>query len=137
MANVDITLSIQGESVLSDTPALTVVDGGTFTVLASGGTAALFFSPDLSAVVSPQPSGPVTLEDGQNAAFTFTSSEAGGYFIFYGPVGLDLEVGFPPQISNILYLETFAAAIAPPVAGGVTTPPKGGTGPVLNPQGVD
>jgi hypothetical protein len=143
MANIDITLTFLNGDVFSDIPVLTVFNGDTFSVTSSGGAAMLVFSPDLTAAVSPQPQEPVTLADGQTTAFTFTSSDPGGYFIAYGPAGADLETEFPPELSNALHLQGPAVAIAPPppppipVAGGVSAPPKGGASPTLNPQGAD
>jgi hypothetical protein len=141
MANIDIKFTTQDGLVFTDTPSLTVVEGEMFTVTSHGGAASLVFSPDLAAAVSPQPQAVIALADGESTSFTFTSANPGGYFIAYGPSDLPVDAEFPPESSNILYLQTSAAA-APlhsevVVSAAIATPPKGGTGPVLNPQGAD
>src|SRR5665213_94466 len=105
MANTDITLTLLNGDVFSDTPVLTVFNGDTFSVTSSGGAAILMFSPDLTAAVAPQPAVSVTVADGEQVAFTFTSSDPGGYFIAYGPAGADIETAFPPELSNALHLQ--------------------------------
>ena len=143
MANTDVTLTSQDGSVFSDNAAITVFDGDTFTVTSNGGVTALLFSPDLAASVSPETQVPITLTDGQRVEFTFTSSDPAGYFIAYGPAGVDIDLAFPPELSTTVHLQGPLEGIEPPpppplpVIGGVTTPPKGGTGPILNPQGAD
>jgi hypothetical protein len=142
MANIEIKFTTQDGSVFTDTPSLTVITDETFSVTSTGGAASLVFSPDLAAAVSPRPESPITLADGQSMEFTFTSDKPGGYFIAYGPVGLPVDAEFPPEVSNILYLQTRMVAMAPQpapmlMATVTSTPPKGGTGPVLNPQGAD
>jgi hypothetical protein len=141
MANIDIHFTTQDGSVFTDTPSLTVINGEMFTVTSRGGAASLAFSPDLAAAVSPQPKAQVTLADGESTTFTFKSSGPGGYFIAYGPAGFPIDAEFPPERSNILYLQTIATAMAPLRPNVVlstvsATPPKGGTGPILNPRGA-
>ena len=143
MANIEIKFTTQDGSVFSDIPSLTVVTDEMFTVTSSGGATSLVFSPDLAAAVLPQPPASLTLADGETTVFTFTSSDPGGYFIGYGPAGQPIDAEFPPERSNILYLQTAANAVAPQpmivlsAVAAVATPPKGGSGPVLNPQGAD
>jgi hypothetical protein len=135
MANTDITLTTQDGAVSTDIESLAVVNGDTFSVSAKGDAVSLFFSPDLANALSPAPSNPSTLSDGQSTAFTFTSSNPGGYFITCAAGGLEVDLTFPSEISTTLHVQTLIA-VPPPPPPPPPVPIKN-TGPILNPQGTD
>src|SRR5271163_1727834 len=84
MAQTDILLT-ETDGVFSPSQSeVPVVKGDTITFSTSGGSqVALFFSPGAVPVLSPAPSVPMLLAAGQKAKFTFTSSDAGAYSVFF------------------------------------------------------
>jgi hypothetical protein len=135
MAHTDIAITNQDGNLIADMSSLTVTAGHTFSIAASGGGVVLFFSPDVIQVLSPQPSGPVTIDDGGQTAFAFTSSGDGAYRIAFGTADVLEHPGFSDLPSNGSTLEI--VVVMPPRAVAAATNPRGGTGPVLNPQGGD
>jgi hypothetical protein len=123
MANTDITLSPQGFLGIwePNISRISVSEGDTFTIASSGGFVNIFFSPALSSILLPEPQFPVSLGDGQDVSFTFTSSAIGSYSIVYGveevlETDFLLEEGLVVVLSPNLPLPTSGGVISGPNA---------------------
>jgi plastocyanin len=122
MAHTDITLTdAQGVFVPSQ-PQVSVVKGDTVSFSSSDGSqVVLFFSSGATSVLSPSPSVPITVEVGKKAEFTFTSSEAGAYSVFFEREASSAPAHFPVRQSNELLLEIDSGGSF----GGQSNPVKG------------
>jgi hypothetical protein len=89
-----------------------------------GSSVVLFFSPGAVSVLSPVPSGPITVAGKEMAKFTFTSSDAGAYSVIFRTGHAPAPTHFPVRESNelLLHVET-----------GHGTFGGGGGGPIVNP----
>lgn len=106
MANTDITVSNRNGVLVPSLSSVKVVEGDTVVFsVADRGSAALFFSPDAAAVLSPAPAGPVELAAGSKASFTFRSSQPGAYSVFFEPNSSSRPAAFPADSSEFLKLE--------------------------------
>lgn len=119
MANTDVTLFHTDGTYVPSAPSVTVVDGDTVSFTTSDGSSAVaFFSPDALSVLSPKPANPLTISG--KAAFSFGSSNAGAYSIFFGADAGSPPGSFPPGSSQTLRLE-IADADAPPFDNSMTS----------------
>jgi hypothetical protein len=110
MAHTDIVLNEADGTFVPSQSQVPVVKGDTLAF--STGDArqvALFFSPGAVPVLSPAPPVPMVLAPGEKAEFTFTSSDAGAYSVFFEVDADTPPVHFPLRSSNLLLLETDAS----------------------------
>ncbi|MGD0366738.1 MAG: hypothetical protein ABSA94_04735 [Acidobacteriaceae bacterium] len=105
MANTVITISMENGVLVPSQPSVPAVQGNTVTFSAPGDSATLFFSPGAVSILSPAPSGPVSIASGGKTAFTFTSSKPGAYSVFFEPNASSPPANFPVRPSNLLLLE--------------------------------
>lgn len=105
MANTAITIKNEQGVLVPSQTSVAVNSGDTVSFATSdGSTAYLFFSPGAGAVLSPAPSSPVEASS-TAAEFTFTSSNAGSYSVFF-ETSTDVTLPpFPVVPSNQLLLE--------------------------------
>jgi hypothetical protein len=121
MAHTDIILKLADGVFVPSQPQVPVVKGDTIAISTSdGGQVALFFSPGAVPVLSPSPQVPTTLAAGK-LEFTFTSSEAGAYSVYFEKDASTPPAHFPVRPSNVLLLETET-----PDFGGPNTGTRGG-----------
>ena len=124
MAHTDITITNDAGVLVPSSSSVPVVDGDTVAFSTTDGSSVvLFFSPGAVSVLSPVPSGPVTIAGGEDASFTFTSSEEGAYSVFFKTSGAPAPSHFPVRESNQLLLEidsrgAFGGPITPINTGG-------------------
>jgi hypothetical protein len=111
MANTVITISLQDGVLVPSQPSVPVVAGDTVTFSAPSNSATLFFSPDSVSILNPSASAPVTIASGGQTGFTFTSSKAGAYSVFFEPNASTPPPGFPVRPSNLLLLEVDTSGI--------------------------
>ena len=69
-------------------------------------SATLFFSPACSSILSPAPSGPMTITAGESRSFTFTSDAPGAYSVFFESDPSTAPGVFPLGNSSELVLGT-------------------------------
>jgi hypothetical protein len=106
MAHTDITLKQADGVFVPSQPQVPVVKGDTIAISTNDGSqVALFFSPEAVPALSPAPSVPTVLAPGQKAEFTFTSSDAGAYSVFFEKDATTPPAHFPVRPSNLLLLE--------------------------------
>ena len=121
MAHTDIVLKEADGIFMPSQSEVPVVKGDTITFSTSDGKqVALFFSPGAVPVLSPSPQVPTTLAAG-TLEFTFTSSEAGAYSVYFEKDASTPPAHFPVRPSNVLLLETET-----PDFGGPNTGTRGG-----------
>ena len=119
MSKTEVTLVKNSGAIIPSTDSVPVVagDGVSFST-SDGSTAYAFFSPDAMSVLSPKPASPLAIHSGHKAEFTFSSSKAGAYSVFFG-AGTDTEPGnFSVQTSSVLRLEVMMPPAPPPFSGG-------------------
>jgi plastocyanin len=122
MAHTDIVLKEVDGIFVPSQSEIPVVKGDTIAFSTSDGKqVALFFSPGAVPVLSPSPQVPTTLAAGKKLEFTFTSSEAGAYSVYFEIDASRPPAHFPVRPSNVLLLETET-----PNFGGPNTGPRGG-----------
>jgi hypothetical protein len=106
MAHTDIIITDEQGVFTPSQPQVSVVKGDSISFSASGAVpVALFFSSGAVAVLSPAPSVPTLLGAGEKAEFTFTSSDAGAYSVFFEKDASEPPAYFPVRPSNVLLLE--------------------------------
>jgi hypothetical protein len=111
MAQTDITLKNADGVFVPSQPQVPVVKGNTITFATSDGSqVAIFFSSEAVSVLTPTPAVPTVLASGKKAEFTFTSSDAGAYSVFFEPNAASLPRHFPVYKSNNLLLEIDSGA---------------------------
>jgi hypothetical protein len=121
MARTDIVLKETDGIFVPSQSEVPVVKGDTIAFSTSDGTqVALFFSPGAVPVLSPSPQVPTMLAAGR-LEFTFTSSDAGAYSVYFEKDASMPPAHFPVRPSNVLLLETET-----PNFGGPNTGPRGG-----------
>jgi plastocyanin len=109
MANTAITLVDQGGVYVPNVSSVPVVKGDSVTFSTSDGThVVLFFSPDASLILSPDPGKAFSLAAGKTATFTFTASQPGAHSAFFGPHAGAAPASFPSAVTEVLTLETGA-----------------------------
>ena len=111
MASTTITISSQDGVLVPSQPSVPAVNGDTITFSPQGVSATLFFSPGAIAILNPSPSAPVTIAAGGNTSFTFTSSNAGAYSVYFEPNASSPPASFPVKSSNLLLLETDTSGV--------------------------
>jgi hypothetical protein len=105
MAHTNITISNEEGSLVASAPSVSVVHGDTIVFSTNDGSSVvLFFSPGAVSVLSPVPSGPITVAGAETAKFTFTSSEAGAYSVIFRTSHAPVPTQFPVRESNELLL---------------------------------
>ncbi|HEY1985259.1 MAG TPA: hypothetical protein VGG85_07620 [Terracidiphilus sp.] len=109
MAHTDVTL-INAEGVyVPSADSVSVTSGDTVSFKTSDGKIALaFFSPDAVAAISPSPVNPVSIK-GQ-AQFSFATSAAGAYLVFFGTDPTATAPSFRGEHSQLLLLRTIGDA---------------------------
>ena len=126
MANTSITLVDRGGVYVPNVSSVPVVKGDTVTFSTSDGThVVLFFSPDASLVLSPDPGKAFSLAAGKKATFTFIDSQPGAHSAFFGSHPGAAPASFPSAVSEFLTLETGAmrASVVIDASTGNTTKP--------------
>ncbi len=114
MANTDVTLVHSDGSYVPSLSSVPVVKGDTVSFSTDDGTQALaYFSPDALSVLSPTPANPATIGPSGKAAFSFNSSGAGAYTVFFAADANSAPTRYPTGSSQNLQLE-FAVSDAPP-----------------------
>jgi plastocyanin len=109
MADTSVTLVDKGGVYVPSVSSVPVVKGDTVTFSTSDGThVVLFFSPDASLVLSPDPGKAFSLAAGKKATFTFIDSQPGAHSAFFGPHTGAAPGTFPSVVSEFLTLETGA-----------------------------
>jgi hypothetical protein len=122
MAHTEVTLTNNSGVLVPSVDSVHVVSGDTIAFSTTdGSTAVLFFSPGAVAVLSPPPSGPVTSAGSEKITFTFISSDAGAYSVFFETSSSATHPPFPVQESGSLHFETDSKG-------------SGFGGPILNPN---
>ena len=122
MAHTDIVLKETDGIFVPSQAEVPVVKGDTITFSTSDDKqVALFFSPAAVPVLSPSPQVPMALAAGKKVEFTFTSSEAGAYSVYFEKDAFTPPAHFPVRPSNVLLLKTET-----PNFGGPVTEPRGG-----------
>lgn len=106
MAHTDIFLKETDGMFMPNHSEVPVITSDTINFSNVGGRqVALFFSPGAVAVLSPTPLTPMVLAPGSNAEFTFTSSDAGAYSVFFERDASAPPAHFRVQPSHVLWLE--------------------------------
>ena len=105
MANTVITISMENGVLVPSQPSVPAVQGNTVTFSAPRDSATLFFSPGAVSILSPAPSGPVSIASGGKTSYTFNSSKPGAYSVFFEPNASSPPANFPVRPSNLLLLE--------------------------------
>ena len=106
MAHTEVFLSNDAGVLVPSLPSVAVSKGDTVAFsIKNAGTAFAFFSPSASAVLSPAPSNPVSLSSETPKVFTFTSSDAGSYSVFFEEDAKAVVPEFPGGTSNLLRME--------------------------------
>ncbi len=119
MANTDITVFSQDGVFIPSVPSVPVVSGDTVSFTTSDGVpVVLFFSPQAASILSPAPPSAYTIPAGGKAVFTFSSSNAGAYSVYFGTDASSGPAEFPTAVLKVLLLELEALAEpAPPFSG--------------------
>jgi hypothetical protein len=118
MAHSDIILKESDGIFVPSQSQVPVVKGDTIAFSSSDGKqVALFFSPGAGPVLSPAPQAPLVLAPGEKVEFTFTTSEAGAYSVFFEKDASAPPAYFPLRPSNALLLETETPDFTAPAAG--------------------
>lgn len=105
MAHTEVFLSNDAGVLIPSLSSVAVSKGDTVAFSIKGtGTAFAFFSPGATSVLSPAPSSPVSLSSQHPTVFTFTSSEAGSYAVFFEASAEAPVPNFPGGVSNLLHL---------------------------------
>jgi hypothetical protein len=106
MANAEIILTSDDGVLVPSLPSVPVISGNTITISTSDGSeAAIFFSPDAAAVLSPTPTFPYVLDAGAKFSANFLSSEPGAYSVFFETSASATPPPFPISKSALLLLE--------------------------------
>ena len=105
MAHTNIILKEVDGIFVPSQSQVSVVKGDSIGFTSDDGQVALFFSPGAVPVLSPAPSVPMVLAPGKKAEFTFTSSDAGAYSVFFEKDASTPPAHFPLRPSNVLLLE--------------------------------
>jgi plastocyanin len=109
MANTSVTLVDNGGVYVPSVSSVPVVKGDTVTFSTSDGThVVLFFSPDASSILSPDPGNAFSLAAGKTATFTFLGSQPGAHSAFFGSHPSAAPGSFPTTVTEFLTLETGA-----------------------------
>jgi hypothetical protein len=131
MAHTEVFLSNDAGVLVPSLPSVAVSKGDTVAFSISGPDAAFaFFSPGAAVVLSPAPTSPVPLSSSSPTVFSFTSSDAGSYSVFFETTETAPVPDFPGGESNLLYcvIDTDGVGFGANVnntKGGVTPPPSG------------
>ena len=105
MAHTDILLTDERGVFMPSKPEVSVVKGDSISFSTQGGVpVALFFSPDAVGVLSPSPAVPTLLGQGEKSEFTFTSSEAGAYSVYFEKNASEPPAHYPVRPTNVLLL---------------------------------
>jgi hypothetical protein len=106
MAHTDIILTEEHGVFKPSQAQVPVVKGDSVSFSTSDGApVALFFSSGAAAVLSPAPSLPTLLGSGEKAEFTFISSDAGAYSVYFERNAAEPPPYYPVKPSSVLLLE--------------------------------
>jgi hypothetical protein len=112
MAHTDIALHQANGVFVPSQSQVSVVEGDTIAFsINDGSQVAIFFSPGAAAALSPSPAVPTMLGSGNNAEFTFTTSDAGAYSVFFEKAISSRPVHYPLRESNLLLLQIETSGI--------------------------
>jgi len=105
MAHTEVFLSNDAGVLVPSLPSVAVSKGDTVAFsIAGSGAAFAFFSPGASEVLSPSPTGAIELSSESPKVFTFVSSDAGSYSVYF-ETSADAPVpDFPGGKTNLLYM---------------------------------
>ena len=107
MAHTDIILTEEDGVFTPSQPDVPVVKGDTIAIWTQNGRqVALFFSPGAVPALSPAPGVPMVVAPGSKAEFTFTTSDAGAYSVYFETDAANTPAHFKLRPSNALLLET-------------------------------
>ena len=128
MANTEITLTNDDGTIVPSTSSVPVVHGDSVTFSTKNGApVVLFFSPGAASIVTPHPGGAFPVAAHGKAVFTFSSSSAGAYSVFFGVDPKSPPSNFPVRISPELLLEISTLGGTPPPFGGPQDVTSGGS----------
>jgi hypothetical protein len=118
MAHTDIVLKEVDGIFVPSQSEIPVVKGDTIAFSTSDGKqVALFFSPGAVEILSPSPQVPVAMAAGKKVEFTFTSSEAGAYSVYFEKDASTPPAHFPVRPSKVLLLKTETPGFSGPNTG--------------------
>jgi plastocyanin len=118
MAHTEIVLKEADGIFVPSQSEVPVVKGDTIAFSTSDGKqVALFFSPGAVPALSPSPQVPMALAAGKKLEFTFTSSEAGAYSVYFEKDASTPPAHFPVRPSNVLLLQTETPSFSGPNTG--------------------
>ena len=124
MAHTEVFISNDADTLVPSQPTVEVNVGDTLAFSVSGsGPVFAFLSPAAISALSPSPASPVALSIAGPTVFTFTTSDAGAYSVFFETTPDGPVPDFPLAKSAFLQLEidTDGAGF-----GGITNHSKGG-----------
>ena len=106
MAHTDIILTEEQGVFNPSQSSVPAIKGDSISFSTSDGLpVALFFSPGAVSLLSPSPSVPTIVGPGEKAGFSFTSSEAGAYSVFFERTASEPPPHYPVRPSTSLSLE--------------------------------
>jgi hypothetical protein len=106
MAHTDIILTEEQGVFSPSQQQVSVVKGDSISFSTSDGVpVALFFSSGAVGVLSPAPSVPTMLGSGEKAEFTFSSSDAGAYSVYFEKNASEPPPHYSVRPSSVLMLE--------------------------------
>jgi plastocyanin len=106
MAHTEVFLSNDAGTLVPSLPSVSVTNGDTVAFSVTGsGSAFAFFSPGASSALSPAPNGPVALSASAPTVYTFTTSNAGAYSVFFETSAAAPIPEFPVGHSTLLLLQ--------------------------------
>ena len=107
MATTTVSFTADQDQILANLNWLPLAAGDTlsFANTLPDGAPALFFSPDLSAILTPTPPPSLVLSPGTSPVFTVASAQPGAYTILVG-FAADIQPFFPERSSTKLFFES-------------------------------
>ena len=92
---------------------LNVTAGNEVTFHATDAECTLYFSPDLSHILTPEPGASASLSPGKDLTFTFADAEAGSYEIVFQAPELDPPTHFSSGATSLIFLKSGGQEIIP------------------------
>lgn len=106
MAHTEVFISNDAGTLVPSQPSVAVSNGDTLAFsVSNAGPVVAFFSPATVTALSPAPTGPVSLDEQAPTVFTFITSDAGAYSVFFETSVSAAVPDFPVGKSNLLLLE--------------------------------
>ncbi len=112
----DTTVAVREEKgARVPSPAqVSVIEGHSVTFQAADAPSTLYFSPDLTEILTPKPATSVSLTPGKNLTYTFASADPGAYEILFQTPEMDAPQHFDPAAADhtsfLLLLKTGTGA---------------------------